>query len=88
MPGFLPAATVTNASSAAASIVVDIDVCLVGLLAELRGWKLRKRYVHKIVVVTVSELTQFSLKVKGVSERHVIQIFASNGADHSLSERT
>ena len=40
-----------------------------------------------VVIVVVFEFVQFSLKVKGIPERHVIQIFASNGADHSFDER-
>lgn len=40
-----------------------------------------------VVIVVVFEFVQFSLKVKGIPERHVIQIFASNGTDHLCDER-
>ena len=56
------------------TVVVDICKYVVGLLAEFRGWEPGERGVSTMIIVIVFELTQFSLKVKGVPEGHLIKI--------------
>jgi hypothetical protein len=40
-----------------------------------------------VMIVIVLEFTQFSLKVEGIPEGHVIKILTPYGTNHSFNER-